>query len=202
MKVKRFYRKKKKQTQPAGTDFSCNPLRSTQTCTCWKVFSSSSFRCCGVAMWISEQCSWILIQKKKSRHCPPPCPILKKDNCIKFSSQTDMDCYTLIHFLSIVYTYHPNITRRHESNCVIASKCEQLYGNLLREYVLYAAISKKSDNALLALRFISHCYTLIENMLGLCSLGILESREVNVPLLQHAAVLAGLFLCVPIPTPP
>lgn len=67
-----------------------------------------------------------------------------------------------------------------------------LYGNLLREYVLYATISKKFDNALLALHFISHCYTLIENMLGLCSLGILESREVNVPLLQCAAVLAGL----------
>lgn len=77
-----------------------------------------------------------------------------------------------------------------------------LYGNLLREYVLHATISKKFDNALLALHFISHCYTLIENMLGLCSLGILESREVNVSLLQCAAVLAGSFLCVPIPTRP
>lgn len=65
-------KKKHKPTQPAGTDFSYNPLRSTQTCTCWKVFSSSSFRCCGVVVWISEQCSWILIPKKKKNQSLSP----------------------------------------------------------------------------------------------------------------------------------
>lgn len=84
---------------------------------------------------------------------------------------------------------------------LLEANVNNLYGNLLREYVLSVAISKKIL-IMLFWHFISHCYTLVENMLGLCSLGILESREVNVPLLQHAAVLAGLFLYVPIPTPP
>lgn len=103
---------------------------------------------------MSERCSRILIPAGKSRHCPPPCPILKTDARMKFSSQTGMDCYTFIHFLSIVYTYHPNIARRHKSNGFIGSKCEQsIWKPTAWICFIRCHFKKNFDNAFLALYF-------------------------------------------------